>query len=50
MVLVVGHGEDMESAIAGYFLERNMVISKTIGQSWLEAKYIVTKYVSEDDK
>ena len=47
MVLVNAHGGDIANDLGGFFLERNMVVSRGFGTSNHDMRYIVTPFKSE---
>lgn len=47
MVYVVGHGADIATEIGGYFMEKNMVVSKVFGRDAMNAMFIITKFQAE---
>ena len=48
MVVMVAHGTDIASEIGGYFLEKNMVVSKVFGTDSHFARFIITKFHTEN--
>ncbi|XP_018019153.1 uncharacterized protein LOC108675634, partial [Hyalella azteca] len=47
MVLIVAHGAEVASDVGGFFMEKDMVVSKVFGASAQEARFIVTKFEAD---
>jgi len=48
MIMVVSHGTDLSDDVSGYFMEKNMVISKVFGTDTKNARYIVSKFYADE--
>lgn len=49
MIVVRANGQDISDDVAGYFLERNMVMKKVFGHSTIEAIYVLTRFDARRD-
>ncbi|KAF2369105.1 Methyltransferase FkbM [Trinorchestia longiramus] len=47
MVVLIAHGTDVASEVGGYFMEKNMVVSKVFGLNVNEARFIITKFEAD---
>ena len=47
MVMLVSHGTDVATEIGGYFMEKNMVVSKVFGSDARNARFIITQFQAD---